>query len=130
MRNRFSPLVALALPTALAICTGLAIGSTASPLDEKNPPRSGDWAGPEEIGMPLRAVGDPVDFDAAMQAGAGYLRQMQADVTEDNAGNGTDGIDESPDDPDDGGWDWVVNTPAQPFFTPPQRVHRISMAYR
>jgi hypothetical protein len=50
-----------------------------------------------------RAVGDPVDFDASMQAGANYLRKMQADVTEDNAGNGNPDV---PDDPDDGGWDW------------------------
>jgi hypothetical protein len=63
----------------------------------------------------LTAVGDPVDFDAALIAGADYLKGMQADVTDDNAGNGTDGVDESPDDPDDGGWDWRVTSPPAPF---------------
>ncbi len=48
-----------------------------------------------------RLPGDPGDFIAAMNAGANYLVYMQADVTEDNAGNG------NPDtDPEDGGWDW------------------------
>lgn len=61
------------------------------------------------------AVGDPVDFDAAMLAGADYLRDMQADITDDNANNGTEGVDETPDDPDDGGFDWVVTSPPAPF---------------
>ncbi len=52
------------------------------------------------------AVGDVVHMDNALVAGADYLQHAQADVTEDNAGNGTSGIDETPDDPDDGGWDW------------------------
>jgi len=60
-------------------------------------------------------LGDPVDFDAALQAGADYLRVMQADITDDNAGNGTDGVDETPDDPDDGGWDWKLTSPPDPF---------------
>ncbi|MCA9786291.1 MAG: T9SS type A sorting domain-containing protein [Candidatus Cloacimonetes bacterium] len=45
---------------------------------------------------------------AAALLGADYLVAMQADVTEDNAGNGFDGS-ETPEDPDDGGWDWVTN---------------------
>ncbi len=61
------------------------------------------------------APGDPVDFDAAMEAGADYLQATQADVTDDNAGNGTDGVDETPDDPDDGGWDWRLTSPPDPF---------------
>ncbi len=60
-------------------------------------------------------LGDLVDFDAAQLAGADYLKAMQADITEDNAGNGTDGVDETPDDPDDGGWDWRVTSPPAPF---------------
>ncbi len=60
-------------------------------------------------------LGDIVDFDAALIAGADYLKGMQADVTEDNAGNGTDGIDELPDDPDDAGWDWSLTSPPDPF---------------
>lgn len=57
-----------------------------------------------------KAVGDPVDLTAALVLGAGYLRHAQADITEDNAGNGV-GISEVPDDPDDGGWDWVATSP-------------------
>jgi len=55
--------------------------------------------------LPDKAFGDPTDLPAATAAGAAYLVEMQADVTEDNAGNG------NPDgDPDDGGWDWVSTT--------------------
>lgn len=58
-----------------------------------------------------KALGDLVDFAAALAAGGDYLRHAQADITEDNAGNGTDGVDETPDDPDDGGWDWRLTDP-------------------
>ncbi|RKX30425.1 MAG: hypothetical protein DRP71_15060, partial [Verrucomicrobia bacterium] len=48
-----------------------------------------------------KAFGDPTDFKAAALAGANYVRYMQADFTEDNAGNGfTDA------DPDNGGFGW------------------------
>ncbi len=72
---------------------------------------------PDATATPQMAlgVGDPVDFDAALIAGADYLQAMQADITDDNAGNGTDGVDETPDDPDDGGWDWAVASPPNPF---------------
>jgi hypothetical protein len=54
----------------------------------------------------LKGIGDPVDMDAALIAGANYLKHAQADVTEDNAGNG------NPDaDPEDGGWDWRLTSP-------------------
>jgi hypothetical protein len=47
------------------------------------------------------------DSSNALIAGANYLKHAQADVTEDNAGNG------NPDtDPDDGGWDWSLTLPA------------------
>ncbi len=55
----------------------------------------------------LSSPGDLVDFDAVQVAGANYVRKMQADISEDNAGNGTM---DDPDDPDDGGWDWVTST--------------------
>ncbi len=45
----------------------------------------------------------PTDFVGASRSAASYLVGMQADVTEDNAGNGF--VDT---DPDDGGWDWVT----------------------
>jgi hypothetical protein len=50
-----------------------------------------------------RDFGDPGDFISAMNAGADYLVYMQADVTEDNAGNGDPDLD-----PEDGGWDWAT----------------------
>jgi parallel beta-helix repeat protein len=53
-----------------------------------------------------------VNFDEVLIAAAEYLKGMQADVTEDNAGNGDP---DDPDDPDDGGWDWVVTSPPHPF---------------
>jgi hypothetical protein len=62
----------------------------------------------------LRTSVTPDSLQSAIVTGADYLQAMQADVTEDNAGNGFDGIDENPDDPDDGGWDWRVTTPSAP----------------
>jgi hypothetical protein len=78
-------------------------GATATPMS------------PEKIGSQVSVPGSRTDFDAALIAAADYLQAMQADITDDNAGNGTDGIDESPDDPDDGGWDWRVTSPPAPF---------------
>jgi len=51
-----------------------------------------------------KAFGDPTDFKAGAVAGGNYLRYMQADFTEDNAGNGfSDG------DPNDGGYGWYTD---------------------
>ncbi len=50
-----------------------------------------------------KAFGDPTDLKAAAIAAADYVRYMQADITEDNAGNGA--VDA---DPDDAGWDWAL----------------------
>ena len=78
----------------------------ASPFDA-DPMSKAATEGSSLLGVRLTAVGDPVDMDAALVAGADYLKHAQADVTEDNAGNG-----ETPDsDPDDGGWDWVLTYP-------------------
>ena len=50
-----------------------------------------------------KTLGDPLVFRASALAGADYIRYMQADITEDNAGNG------DPDgDPQDAGWDWYL----------------------
>ncbi|MEN8008049.1 MAG: FlgD immunoglobulin-like domain containing protein [Candidatus Krumholzibacteriota bacterium] len=53
-----------------------------------------------------KAFGEPTDFKASALAGADYIRYMQADITEDNAGNGDP--DFPVDDPDDAGWDWIL----------------------
>ncbi len=76
----------------------LAMGPVASPFD--GPPSK------VRVGVPPAAeksFGDPTDYFASLLAGADYLVKMQADITEDNAGNGS-----SDADPDDGGWDWVT----------------------
>lgn len=70
---------------------------------------------PNSHELPGSLVSDVIDIDSSVAGGADYLRRMQADITEDNAGNGTNGIDEYPDDPDDGGWDWVITSPPAPF---------------
>ncbi len=68
-----------------------------------------------------KAFGDPTDFKAAALAGANYLRYMQADVTEDNAGNG---------DPDqdlqDAGWDWVLTAFEHSAGNSPSNVHGVT----
>jgi len=69
----------------------------------------------QQLDLKIPISADVIDIDSAVVHGAEYLRGMQADITEDNAGNGIDGVDESPDDPDDGGWDWVVYSPPSPF---------------
>ncbi len=48
------------------------------------------------------------DLSDALSKGADYLRHSQADITEDNAGNGYPGTTEIPADPEDGGWDWTL----------------------
>ena len=57
----------------------------------------------EVIPAATKDLGDPTDFLASFLAGADYLVQMQADIYEDNAGNG-----DPDDDLEDGGWDWVT----------------------
>ena len=71
-----------------------------------------------------KAFGDPTDFRAAALAGADYLRYMQADVTEDNAGNGDP--DFPVDDPDDAGWDWVTTTFEHKTTGSPSNVHGVT----
>lgn len=71
---------------------------------------------PADAGRNLDDPGDVVDFGAALIAAGDYLKQFQADgVVGDNAGNGPEGS-ESPDDPDDGGWDWRLNWDSDAHF--------------
>ncbi len=90
-------LTVLAL-TAL-VGTALAGGPAVAPFgtdDGKAPARTEVHA--------QKDLGDIHDLLAPALLGSDYLLGMQADITEDNAGNGDP---DSPDDPDDGGWDWV-----------------------
>ncbi len=97
MIRRFLPL--LTLPLMLVAGLAWADHPVASPFEQTLQAKTAP--GP----LSDKAFGDPTDLPAAMDAGAAYLVTMQADVTEDNAGNG------DPDtDPDDGGWDWVMTT--------------------
>lgn len=59
----------------------------------------------QESFTPSKAFGDPTDFKASAIAAANYVRAMQADITEDNAGNG-----DPDDDLEDGGWNWVTTS--------------------
>ena len=109
MHNRMRSTCALVFVGALLLWAGTVWATTpAAPID-----RAGET--PQLIHETLpqtKAPGDAVDFAAALAAGADYVRHAQADIFEDNAGNGTDGVDESPDDPDDGGWNWSLVDPA------------------
>ena len=88
------------------LCLGLSAAAwAATPAT----PADGMPVGDEVAAPPgsMKALGDPTDWLASARAGADYLVMMQADITEDNAGNGgSDLIDD--DDPDDGGWDWAT----------------------
>ncbi len=109
--------IALTMLTALVAAVGLAAEKGAGPrpavpfTEGRSDLPSAAESMRGSIGLD-KTLGEPVDFAAALLAGADYLRHGQADVTEDNAGNGTDGVDETPDDPDDGGWDWRLTDPA------------------
>ncbi len=77
--------------------TALAAGPSASPEGAISGIKS------HELPIPAEKLSiDPGNFLAGAVAGADYLRFMQADITEDNAGNGPADAD-----PDDGGWDWA-----------------------
>ena len=97
-------LIKLGLLVALLLGSGALLAQIATPFDGNNlniTTEKGD------IPEPIAAL-DLMATDA-MIAGADYLQHAQADVTEDNAGNG------NPDtDPNDAGWDWVL---ASPTFT-------------
>jgi hypothetical protein len=73
------------------------------------------------------SVGDITDLNAALGNAATYLRKTQADVTEDNSGNGNP---DNPSDPDDAGWDWLLTTPPDPIAhstaASPQNVYGVT----
>ena len=74
---------------------------------------AGPVASPEGITLEIRPHDLPIpanklnaipgDFLAGAVAGADYIRYMQSDITEDNAGNGDPDSDNQ-----DGGWDWTT----------------------
>jgi hypothetical protein len=100
---------------ALAAVAALAAGPVAAP--------GGAFDG-DRGNIPFvthKAFGDPTDFKAAALAGADYLRYMQADVTEDNAGNG------DPDqDLEDAGWDWSPTAFEHSAGNSPSNVHGVT----
>ncbi len=103
--------------TAIAIVAAfMTVGPlwAAAPASPENAPTVGNRESVPSTS--LGRSGSSGDFQTAMAMGAAYLRAMEADITDDNAGNGTDGVDETPDDPDDGGWDWSVASPPNPVF--------------
>ncbi len=102
-------LLALVFASAMASNGGRPIASPDADLTGFAP------VGTQSRQTALGTPGDVVNFGTAVTLGGNYLKKMQADVTEDNAGNGSGGS-ESPNDPDDAGWDWVVTSPPAPFF--------------
>jgi hypothetical protein len=117
MNHKYAIVLFLITSLALVVAgagAARAARPVAGPFTETALLQSADGGSALHIPM-LTDVGDPVDFGDALASAAEYLKAMQADVTDDNAGNGTDGVDETPDDPDDGGWDWVVTSPPAPF---------------
>ena len=104
----FTRLTILGLITIFVLSTGFAYaegrpialrdGQNQSLMEEGTIDLKG--INPDQLSL---SVDGAVDYDTAITAGAAYLRHMQADITEDNAGNGNP---DNPDDPDDGGWDW------------------------
>ena len=108
---RVSTLV-LVVAAVFAIAVAASAGPVASPFGQENPLvfQSQPSSGPT-----LRTAAPPESLLSAILGGADYLKKMQSDVSEDNAGNGS-GAGESPNDPEDGGWDWSVTTPPAPAF--------------
>ncbi len=102
-------LILLSSAIALVLAAAVAAAPVATRLSE-NPD---DIVGPPMAVRgfsPLSVLGSPANLDDGIQLGGDYGRRMQADVTEDNAGNG--GGDS---DPDDAGWDWVRTSPPDPY---------------
>jgi hypothetical protein len=87
----------------------------ATPFDGNNDAIVTTAAGMRANSAALGSPGDLVNLGQSIIKAGNYLKKMQADVTEDNAGNGFNGS-ETPEDPDDGGWDWAVTSPPAPFF--------------
>jgi hypothetical protein len=107
------------LPAAVLVfilLAGTTVFSAVSPWDGKNtlnptiPIRINN---PRSTQSSSADLGDVTNISTALNKTGDYLKQMQADITEDNAGNGNP---DSPDDPDDGGWDWSVISPPAPFY--------------
>ncbi len=96
-RMRFYLLCSLLACAATAYAAGPAI----SP--EGAAPAAREAAPGSAIKSLDKAWGDPRDLGTAAASGAAYMRRLQADVTEDNAGNGNPDID-----PEDAGWDWTT----------------------
>ena len=58
--------------------------------------------------MPTNASPSPtLNYETAIVKASDRLVALQADITEDNAGNGA-----PDDDPDDGGWNWLIDETA------------------
>jgi hypothetical protein len=105
-------LLAIVLTVGLALVAApLPVGADgithplATPFEGKVAPSGGAQKASMSVSG-LTSIGDVVDMNTVLARGANYLKHAQADVTEDNAGNG------NPDtDPNDGGWDWVLTSP-------------------
>jgi len=106
-------LTLLAVVGAMMAATTVQAGAPALPLGDATMPHDVAVETQIQPTAMLRSA-TPAQLLGAIVTGADYLKEMAADITDDNANNGIDGVSESPDDPDDGGWDWRVTTPPAP----------------
>ncbi|MBZ0269630.1 T9SS type A sorting domain-containing protein [bacterium] len=106
-----SAVLVLALAAGILITPLAWAGTPTSSFDSKLP---STLERIPAVGPTFRAVATPDSLLSALLTGTDYIQAMQADITDDNAGNGVDGAGETPDDPDDGGWDWSVASPPDP----------------
>jgi len=94
-----STIVMIAAAGAAWASAPIATPADGMPAFETSGPSMMDVMAEPVYGIESFPNGDLLD---SIFAGADYLRTMQADITEDNAGNGA--VDDV--DPDDGGWNW------------------------
>jgi len=116
-------LYAAILLIVLIIFSGNTMAGPAAPWDEQGPAATyiKEFIAGDEIIKLTAGVDGAVDFDWAQAMGAEYLRKMQADITEDNAGNGDPDLD-----PDDGGWDWVTTDFSHSSNASPQNLYGVT----
>ena len=91
---RLVPATLVLFAATLLVATSVEAGAPAFPFGTEAPIERELGNVPAVSG--LRTTATPDSLASALDQGAGYLQAMQADITEDNAGNGTDGVDESP----------------------------------
>jgi hypothetical protein len=101
--------IALTVLTLMALLAPVTLVGAQGPdeITRLIPPRGRATGGSIVSLQSTTDVPSPVDYTGALELGAERLLALQADITEDNAGNG-----DPDDDPEDGGWDWSIDPSA------------------